>query len=264
MPADDQTNVPFRLETARAAELNGVKRMFKAGAFVIDVGAGDGYQASLLKSWGCVVLPLEVAVRPEAGYSNLVIYDGTAIPVRSGAADAIFSSNVLEHVTPADLDLLLPEIRRVLNPETGIFVCLLPSSAWRFWTSIAHYAFAVRYLAGRRDVLGGRSPDLRDSMRKSGKLYAFSRALFPAAHGAAPTSVHELFRFRAQVWRRTFRRHGFEVVGQGDNGLFYTGFSLFPSMGIETRRLLARWFGASCHVFILRPQEKAHDRKSCQ
>src|SRR5438876_6226072 len=184
IPAEQAIDAPFTIETARAAELDGVKRMFKAGAFVIDVGAGDGYQAAMLKSWGCAVLPLEVAIWPHTTCPDLVIYDGISIPVRPGAADAVFSSSVLEHVARLDLDRLLPEIRRALNPESGIFVCLLPSAAWRFWTTVAHYGFAIRYLFGRRELLGGRSPNLSDSMRKSGKLRTISRALFPSAHGA--------------------------------------------------------------------------------
>jgi SAM-dependent methyltransferase len=253
---------PFGIETARAAELNAVKQMFKAGAFVIDVGAGDGYQAAMLKSWGCAVLPLDIAIWPGTICANLVVYDGTAIPVRSGTADAVFSSSVLEHVALEDLDLLLPEIRRALNPETGIFVCVLPSATWRFWSSVAHYGFALRYLMGHRKLLGGRSPDLSDSMRKSGKFRTIARALFPSAHGAAPTSLHELIRFRAKAWQRTFRKYGFDVVAQSDNGMFYTGYGLFPSLGIEKRRILARWLGAACNVFILRPPKPGQTRDS--
>jgi SAM-dependent methyltransferase len=86
----------------------------------------------------------------------------TGLP--DGGVDMVFSNNVLEHVEPADLPLLMKEARRILKPggicvhcvacndhyahfDRGIsFVNYLqyPASRWRFWNNGLNYQNRVR------------------------------------------------------------------------------------------------------------------------
>jgi SAM-dependent methyltransferase len=69
---------------------------------VLDVGGGPGYFADAFRSAGATYLPIESDVGELAALGaptpGAVLGDGMRLPVRDGAVDVTFSSNVLEHV----------------------------------------------------------------------------------------------------------------------------------------------------------------------
>ncbi len=79
-----------------------------------------------------------------SGLFPIIDYDGRAIPLPDASVDVVFSSNVLEHVR--DLASLQTEIKRVLAPN-GMCLHVLPTHAWRMWTTIGSYPDAILYLA---------------------------------------------------------------------------------------------------------------------
>src|SRR5712692_6234620 len=133
------------VERLRKAEIGLVKDWFKPGMRVLEIGGGNGYQASFIASWGCEVhsIDLPQAQAERVHYYPVQEYDGKHLPYSNANFDLVFSSNVLEHIGP--LGDMLQEIRRVLKP-CGLTVHILPSPAWRLWTSAAHYLFLVKYL----------------------------------------------------------------------------------------------------------------------
>jgi SAM-dependent methyltransferase len=95
-----------------------------AGATVLDVGGGPGYFSSAFRAAGARYLGLEpdageMAARgePEPG---TVRGSGEALPVRTGAVDVCYSSNVLEHVP--DPWLMAEEMVRVTRPGGTVFI----------------------------------------------------------------------------------------------------------------------------------------------
>lgn len=116
------------LERLRRAEIEGVRGWFGPGARVLEIGGGSGWQASLIRQWGCEVVSLDVEgrERPPVEFFPVREYDGTHIPFADASFDRIVSSNVLEHVR--DLPALLAEMRRVLAPG-GLMIHILPSPA---------------------------------------------------------------------------------------------------------------------------------------
>jgi SAM-dependent methyltransferase len=117
-----------------AAELAGAER-------VLDVGCGEGQVARLARAGGArhVVgvdptwAQMEVA-RDRAGGPGYVQAGATALPVRSGAFDAVVACLVFEHVR--DVDGALAEVGRVLR-SGGRFCFFLnhpllqtPNSGW--------------------------------------------------------------------------------------------------------------------------------------
>lgn len=240
------------LPSIRLAEAEAVRPLFAAGRRVLEIGGANGYQASLLASWGLQVESIDLATRVKREMLFPVRdYDGGKFPFGDAEFDYVFSSNVLEHIR--DLDLAFAEMKRVAKPD-ATFIHLLPTPAWRWWTNLAHWPYLFRrYVLRRRESgMDVTMPDsIGDTARKRGVLHLAKRALIPAAHGEYPNAIAELWYFSAARWRREFRRHGFTLVEQKPAGIFYTGYGI-ASISAEARRRLAHVLGSACTIFVLR------------
>ncbi len=228
-----------------------MKEWFKPDMHVLEVGGGNGFQASILASWGCHVSSIDISkskARPLHSHFPVQVYDGRHVPFPDRTFDAVFSSNVLEHVP--HLPEVLDEISRVVKKE-GIAVHILPSSSWRFWTSVSLYPYLVKHLFEVRGSSPTSDQHSADSTRSRDWKTRLRGALFPGPHGAYPTAIHELFSYSRTRWLRVFRAHGFDIVKCSSNGLFYTGYMIFPSVSLVTRRRLAQIMGSACHIYIV-------------
>jgi SAM-dependent methyltransferase len=131
------------------------------GCLVLDVGGGPGYFGDAFRNAGAAYVSvdadlgeLSAAGRPGPG---TVLGSGLALPIRDGAVDVCYSSNVLEHVP--DPERMADEMVRVTRPGGIVFL------SWTTWlspwggheTSPWHYlggGFAARRFARRQ----GRPP----------------------------------------------------------------------------------------------------------
>jgi SAM-dependent methyltransferase len=242
-----------QLEKLRRLEFEAVRSLFKPGLRVLDVGGGNGYQARLMAQQGCEVTSIDLPGAPLLGaHFPVQEYDGKHIPADDASFDLIFSSNVLEHVSP--LSPLLEEMWRTLKPG-GLAIHVVPSAVWRFWTSLASYPYIVRTVAGITPGFPSMA-EVSDVKKAVGKLGAFNMVkrgicLPFEAHGEYHDAAVELYTFSRSGWKKTFSSDGFAPRFRGSR-LFYTGFALFPNMPIPLRRVLARCLGSSSHVVILR------------
>lgn len=235
----------------RSAEFNCVKHYFRPGIRALDIGGGSGFQASLIESLGTDVKSIDVARSVgQQAFFLVEIYDGHTIPSSDATFDVVFSSNVLEHVR--DIDVMMAEIRRVLKAD-GVTIHVLPTPAWRFWTSVAHYAYlAVRILGMRRPVSGGYVPSLGEKMQRSGLWGTAKRILLAGPHGEYPSAISELWYFSKARWLEVFRRNGFQIMHSSPTGIFYTGYSVIPALSIDVRQKLAKILGSSTYIYVLR------------
>jgi SAM-dependent methyltransferase len=148
-----------------------------AGATVLDVGGGPGYFAEAFRGAGATYVGLE----PDAGemvargapQPGTLRGSGEALPVRTGAVDVCYSSNVLEHVRSPWA--MTAEMVRVTRPGGTVYLSFTP------WLSPhgGHETAPWHYLGGRRArrrfVRGnGREPKNR-----------FGESLFAVGVGAA-------------------------------------------------------------------------------
>lgn len=254
------------LQSLREDELGLVRSRLRPGQRVLEIGAGAGWQARRLADAGFDVVAIDVH---ESNYREQQVfpvqtYDGRRIPLPDASVDVVFSSNVLEHIGP--VEAFQSEIRRVLKPG-GRAIHLMPSAAWRFWTSLLlypHIAKAVIRRLRRRPDSGptstapvadaatpGPAAGTPGSRRSRGST--LRHALFPAAHGEHGTFLSEQYYFSARRWVSLFRRTGWEIEAVSPNGLFYSGHAVLgPRLGIAARRSLSRWFGSACTVYVLR------------
>jgi SAM-dependent methyltransferase len=245
-------------ERLRRAEVEQVKSWFMPGMRVLEIGGGSGYQASILASWGCDVVSIDLPNRdaPEVSYYSVQDYDGVTLPFVSDRFDIIFSSNVLEHIQP--LPPMFAEMHRVLKPE-GLAIHILPSPAWRLWTSLSYYPHVFKRLTrifhGQQQPKEGVASTPRETNSSShpGSLisHVIRQALLIQPHGEYPNALSELYYFSKSRWLRVFRENGFDIEQVTNNQLFYTGYMLFPEIKMETRRTIAHFLGSACQVYIM-------------
>jgi len=241
------------IQDIRCADVVALKDRFSVGSRVLELGGGNGYQATLLASWGCHVTSIDVALPPpgETVFFPVQLYDGRQIPFPDDTFDMVYSSCVLEHVS--GLASLLRETRRVLK-ASGSAVHIVPSTWWRFWTSAAHYPhLMLRLLKLGQSAIGGTAGLPHVGAKGVGTAWRrLRRVLYAPAHGEYPSAFAELYYYSRRRWTRVFEDAGLTVQHVAGNGLFHTGYRLLPFLGPGPRRALAAILGSPTHVFTVR------------
>ena len=258
------------LEQLRRAELEMIKGWLRPGMRILEIGGGNGIQASVVAAWGYELMSIDLPERPFPRPYLFPVkdYDGINIPATDESFDLIFSSNVLEHV--AHLPPLFAEMRRVLKPD-GLALHILPTPAWRLWTCLTHYGDLSRARLnlprrknasssssscaphvptnGTDENVAATAATARNGQRSLARR--LKRTLFAEAHGEYPGALSELYYFSRRRWLKVFRENGFDVRQVAGNKLFYTGYALFPNISIERRRELSRLLGSACHIYVM-------------
>lgn len=145
------------------------------GRMVLDLGSGPGHYAGALERAGATVVALDldtadVRAVAERGLRG-VCGDAARLPFPDGAFDAVFSSNLLEHV-PATAPVL-DEVARVLKPGGWAWV------SWTNWYSPwgGHLITPFHYLGPK---WGSRLHDRLKGPPERNQVYA---GLWPAHIG---------------------------------------------------------------------------------
>jgi SAM-dependent methyltransferase len=236
------------LHEIRTAELAAAASFIAPGSRVLEIGGGTGFQSRLLRQMGHSVECIDL---PGSSYQQHRVfpvrdYDGATIPFADRAFDAVFSSNVLEHV--ADLPRLAAEMRRVLQPG-GRCVHILPTPAWRLWSIATHYPnlpLLFLFWSTHR----GQNPFPGTARRGLPRL--LGRALWPGRHGENGTMLSEIYLFSRRRWRAAFAKLGFRPIAIRPTGLYYTGSMLLgPQLPLSARRRLAGWAGSATTIYVL-------------
>lgn len=214
------------LERMRQGEIEAVRGWFKPGMRVLDVGGGNGYQASVIASFGCDVLSIDLADRPPSPKPFFPVqdYDGRNLPTAE------------------------------LKPD-GLAIHVVPSAGWRFWTSVGHFGFAVKYLLGRRRAVPGlaRPVSVGRTVRDRGLIHVIKRILPISSHGEYPNALAEIYYFSRRRWQRVFQSNGFYLIHVSGNNIFYSGYELLPALSLRERQRIARFLGSACHIFVMQP-----------
>jgi SAM-dependent methyltransferase len=234
------------LDQLRRSEIEVISGRFPKEGRILEIGAGTGSQAAQIRKLGFEIEAIELA---DSNYRAdrvfpITDYDGRYIPFPDASFDVVFSSNVLEHVR--DLDALNAEIKRVLKPG-GYCVHVLPTPAWRIWTTLS--AIPNGFL---------RAAAVRPKLSKPASWITMLRHLGSFAgqhrHGERGNLLTEVYYFRPTWWRNHFRANGFAVRKDEPIELFYTGHMVAgPALSMEKRQKLAKYLGAACHIYELVP-----------
>ena len=235
-------------EALRLAELQSAIEHLKPGSSLLEIGAGTGWQARELARLGFQVEAVDIS---DGTYTAGRIwpvrdYDGRNLPFPDATFDAVFSSNVLEHIDRVHEHLV--EQVRVLKPG-GSMIHVVPTPTWRFWTSLTYYpAVLLRRL--RRRAASGTNAD-QSASPVSARRNRLS-VLWAPAHGTDTSPIREIWTFSRFRWLGEFSRLPVAQVEHSRAGLFYSGYLLFGArLSLQVRRGLARVLGSSCRVFSM-------------
>lgn len=242
----------------RDQELRLAMQLLPAGTSVLEIGAGDGWQAAFLAQSGYAVTAVDVTLPAlRAQWHPVILYDGRTLPFANAAFDIVYSSNVLEHVV--EFDQLQAEIARVLRPG-GMAVHCLPSFTWRLLTTLTHPLYALRLVwqmlvPGLSSNSGDEHLRLRRRARERTLAERLRLLLLSPRHGEHGNLLSEHWLFTRRHWRRRFAAAGWDVERALPSGLCYSGNEILGGrLSLAARRVLARLFGSSTLVYLVRPQ----------
>lgn len=244
----------------RNTELALAMPLLPAGGRILELGAGDGWQASILARHGFTVTAIDVAsvAAGATQYAPVTLYDGRTLPFPDASFDAVYSSNVLEHVE--DFDRIQAELARVLTAE-GVAVHCVPSATWRFWTTLGHPFHAAKWVWNSRR--GARATSPQDASQTPGldhrlidkSLLGLLRlGLIAPRHGEHGNLLTEHYLFSRHGWKRRFEQTGWQIHVMRSTGLLYSGNELFGlNLAHRFRRSMAKILGSSTFIFTACP-----------
>lgn len=258
----------------REEELGKVMRYFKRNpSRVLEIGAGSGWHAKLISSLGHHVEAIDTAPWTESAYP-VHPYDGVRIPFSDKSFDVVFSSSVLEHIV--NLCKTECEIARVLD-GSGVAIHIVPTPSWRLLTTLTYYPALPWIIAGVFRQLRGGTSRVSDSVRNQdaqeqsptkpqstpSKAISLKRLLkwggtlaVSPRHGERGNRFTEAWYFRKKWWERHFVESGYEIISIEDSGMLYSGNILFGGLlPMSARRALAKVFGSSSRIFVMRTRE---------
>lgn len=246
------------LELLRNEELKRVMALIPDASRLLEIGAGAGWQALTLQNAGFQVEAIDLAESTLGVHARFPVrvYDGHKLPFADNSFDVIFSSNVLEHIQ--HIDEMHLEMQRVLKPG-GLAIHVLPTTAWRFWTSISHPVWVLRRLL---EIADHHSDNTSENTRK---VLLTQRArwrylFWPNRHGEQGNSLTELYWFSQRAWRRQFELNNWDIMHMEPVRLFYTGNQIFHHyIGLNMRGRLSRFLGSATCIYILQKGYSAHD-----
>lgn len=228
---------------------------------ILEIGGGSGIQAKRLSEAGCDIVSVDVG---ESGYANdrvfpVIDYDGRNLPLADDSFDVIFSSNVLEHIP--SLDQFHHELKRVLKPG-GYCIHIMPTGAWRFWTTVANYTEMLQRLFMAAGDSLPKSLNIRTELQRAlngirnaaGILRTY---VIPPRHGEEGNAWTEIYTFSKPYWVRHFHENDYEIMEVTPMKLFYTGHMVLGNRwSMKGRTGFSSTLGSACVLYKVKPGRK--------
>lgn len=219
---------------------------------VLELGAGDGVQTTVLRTLFDDVVPIDVD--PSDVVEGLIVADAADLPFEDNSFNVIFSSNVLEHVE--DLDSAFSEMKRVLKPG-GIMIHTMPTSIWKLIQLLLRPLASVVKIA-QRIIPGlgkssGRAVPLSHGEAPRNPRSLVGRIIglvIPTIHGTSGSHVSELFEFSARSWRQKFENANLELK-DSDPLYLHSPYDLMPYRLLELRDALGKFGFCSVRAYVL-------------
>jgi SAM-dependent methyltransferase len=122
---------PDETERAIGQQLRLLGRFLSKDTTYLEVGPGDcaltlEVAKHVRKAIGVDVSTEVTSSDPRGGKFELILSDGTSIPVPPGSVDVAYSNQLMEHLHPDDARTQLTNLHRALRPG-GVYVCETPN-----------------------------------------------------------------------------------------------------------------------------------------
>ena len=204
---------------------------------LLEIGCGDGLLSSSLADYFEKVVPTEI--NPRAKFPSLIKADAQKLPFSGNSFDAIFSSNVLEHIV--DLDACLNELYRVSTNDVTM-VHTMPTIWWKSLQFITHPMHLSRSLVRKFRRRRTHSPACNSRQVSTNRSdRSLTSTLKPTIHGVSKSHLDEFGSFKTNWWESRFNSNGFIVVKKTEL-FFHSPYRLFPYKFMKVRNALAKTY----------------------
>lgn len=260
-----KTNWKQYLRKTRKRELDLVFSLLPKTHFVsgLEIGAGDGYQATLLAHHVDALISSDLNLNrlKESLKVTGVVYrvldaDEIEGEFEPGTFDLIFSSSVLEHLR--DPKKFLAVTHSMLS-DGGLAVHIVPSRHLKIFYLLFYYPHMAllaldRFLGVVRGKPFFRSANVNFENNLNVKAKPqkpqsrLKRFLFPVPHGNYRNHTEEFMAWGKGKWERLFLDAGYDIVTYA-RGPVFSGYGF----GYAPVRQLLEYLGMSSeHIFILK------------
>lgn len=221
------------------------ERLFQRG---LELGAGDGFQATLLIKYVSKLISTElkpdILKNKNSESVEYCICDAeAAVKVfKKKEFDFIFSSNLLEHLP--NLQQALSGIHELLKDD-GITIHIMPNPFWK----LCHMLFYIpnRCLIALERMLNNK-PMRKSNLSKtrSTQKSLTHRLLTLKPHGASKGNIEEFLKFTKSRWVKEFEKANLELISI-IKGPVHSGYGL----GLDGLRKFMEKIGFSSeYVYI--------------
>lgn len=250
------------------------KKYFEFG---LEIGAGDGYQTTLLAPRCARFISSDLNFK-RIKESNRIVgveyrtldADNLAGVFSDGEFDFIFSSNVLEHL--GDRSSFLNETFRMLRDD-GYAVHIVPTRMMKVSYLLLHFPNLCVILLDRciglfkgKKIFRGADISLENNIHgvPKEKERRFEKLFYPRIHGNYVSHSQEYRAWSKRNWQKLFIEHHFKIVAH-KKGPVFSGYGF----GVGFMRAWLEMLGFSSeHIFVLRKMDdfeltaRAHTAKA--
>lgn len=233
----------------------------------LEIGAGDGFQTTLLASHVDKLISSDLnfkRIKESLKISGVEyrVIDADSIEGCFGSHtfDLIFSSNVLEHLCDSYQFLNATQAMLVNH---GYAVHIVPSRHIKISYLLFYYPnlayFAVERLLGKfrgEPFFQGANINFENNINATSRLIKDSgrlrKFLFPSVHGNFSSHREEFIAFGKNQWERLFIEAGYSIFAYA-KGPVFSGYGF----GLNLLRKLLEHLGVSSeHIFVLKKMSK--------
>lgn len=204
---------------------------------VLEIGCGDGHLSTILSDHFNNVISTDINPREEI--KDVILADAQYLPFTSNTFDAIFSSNVLEHID--DLSKCLNELHRVSKKDV-IMLHTMPTVWWKLFQFLTHYIYLIKVLARKvfksKPSLSTRSYNSNTVSPQVNKR-GLSVDLWPSVHGVSKNHIQEINAFNSYTWEKLFRKYGFKVIKK-ETLFVHSPYRIFPYRFLRLRKFISK------------------------
>ena len=204
---------------------------------VLEIGCGDGHLSTILSDHFNNVISTDI--NPREDIKDVIVADAQYLPFTSNTFDAIFSSNVLEHID--DLPKCLNELHRVSKKDV-IMLHTMPTVWWKLFQFLTHYIYLIKVLARKvfksKSSLSTRSHNSNSVSPKVNKR-GLIVDLWPSGHGISKNHIQEINAFSSYTWEKLFQKYGFEVIKK-ETLFVHSPYRIFPYRFLWFRKFISK------------------------
>ena len=181
----------------------------------LELGAGDGFQSTLLIKYALKLVSTELnpAVLKKENDESIEyrMCDAEEIDKAfdKGQFDMVFSSNLLEHVY--NPGRVLGGIYSVLK-DGGITIHVIPNPFWKFCVLLLHIPYICVETLEKMKQKGPDGKGMKDRIKARDKWKLIHDILIPKPHGVSSSNIKVFYLFSKVRWKKQFENAGLELI----------------------------------------------------